>query len=69
MNDDDLLPEKASPLAAVSAIDGTAAPKVDQTSTWSEGQGLPTASERDFRMLADCIPQLAWMADRDGSIF
>jgi len=26
-------------------------------------------SERQFRMLANNIPQLAWMADRDGSIF
>ena len=27
------------------------------------------ATEDDFRMLADSIPQLAWIADRDGSIF
>jgi PAS domain S-box-containing protein len=32
-------------------------------------RAVPTATEDDFRMLADSIPQLAWMADRDGSIF
>ena len=46
--------------------EGRAHPVDDPAGTGSAGTGPTTA---DFRHLADAIPQLAWIADGEGSIF
>jgi len=45
--------------------DGTTPPTVAA----SNGASAPKVSEADLHLLANFIPQLAWIADRDGSIF
>jgi len=66
MNDDDTL-DRSDPSehplmpAAPSATD-------EEASAMPGNRGVPNATEDDFRMLADSIPQLAWIADRDGSV-
>ncbi len=54
MDNDQLSPGKGALPPAVAASNGASAPKV---------------SEADLHLLANFIPQLAWIADRDGSIF
>jgi len=54
MDNDQLSPEDGAAPPVAAASNGASAPKV---------------SEADLHLLANFIPQLAWIADRDGSIF
>ncbi len=67
--DDDQDPHGSG--AALSAMAGTtvSAARDPQDIAPPDGAATSKASEADLRLLADSIPQLAWMAGRDGSIF
>jgi len=53
----------------VVADPGTSAVGAIKESAPSNGALTPKVSEADLLLLANFIPQLAWMADQDGSIF
>jgi len=53
----------------VVADPGTAAVPAVEESTPSRSAPVPKVSEADLHLLANFIPQLAWIANRDGLIF
>jgi len=68
MDDDQPLPghRTAPPVVADPGISAVRA--VEGNAPFDEASA-PKVSETDLRLLANFIPQLAWMADRTGSIF
>lgn len=67
--DDDQDPHGSGAVLSAMAGATVSAARGPQDIVPSDGAAASKASEADLRLLADFIPQLAWMADRDGSIF
>ena len=68
MDNDQHPPGDGVPSPAMAGVAEDARIAVEGWAPAGEGDA-PEASEADLRMLADSIPQLAWMADAAGSIF
>ncbi len=68
MDDDQHSPENDA-VPPVVTDPGTAAVPAIEGSAPSRIAPAPRVSEADLNLLANSIPQLAWMAGQDGSIF
>jgi len=61
-------PEDGTPPPVVADPDNSTARAIAGSASFNEASA-PKVSEADLRLLANFIPQLAWMGDRNGSVF
>ena len=68
MDNDQHSPEDGTPPPVVADPDNSTARAIAGSASFNEASA-PKVSEADLRLLANFIPQLAWMGDRNGSVF